>query len=176
MKRLWLVLPIAVVAVLFGFLAVGLHRNPRLVPSPMIDKPAPTFTLPELFTPAQSFSSGRLQGRVWLLNVWASWCEACRAEHPLLLELHARSKVPVIGLDYKDKPVDGRRMLLQLGNPYADAVSDIDGTVAINYGVYGVPETFVVGRDGRIAYKQIGPITQHVLDHTLLPLIDRLSR
>ncbi len=176
MKRLWLVLPVAVVAVLLGFLAVGLHRDPRLVPSPLIEKPAPEFALPELFTPAQRFSSAQLRGKVWLLNVWASWCEACRAEHPLLLELHARSKAPLIGLDYKDKPADGRRMLLQLGNPYANAVSDVNGNVAINYGVYGVPETFIVGRDGRIAYKQIGPITQGVLDRTLLPLIDKLSR
>jgi cytochrome c biogenesis protein CcmG/thiol:disulfide interchange protein DsbE len=174
MKKLVL-LPLAGFAVLVVFLGLGLGHDPREVPSPLIGKPAPAFTLARVDDPGQSVSSEDLRGRVWLLNVWASWCVACREEHALLLEFSKKALVPIYGLDYKDERLAGLRWLGQFGNPYAVTLSDPEGKVGIDFGVYGVPETFLIDKNGTIRYKQIGPITPEVLDKTLLPLIRKLN-
>jgi cytochrome c biogenesis protein CcmG/thiol:disulfide interchange protein DsbE len=173
MKRY--LLPLAVFLVMAGFLAVGLNRDPREVPSPLIDKPAPAFNLPRLDAPEQMLSTQDLRGQVWLLNVWASWCVACRQEHPLLVDLARAGTVKVYGLNYKDKREDAIGMLRKTGDPYVKSVSDTEGLVGIDYGVYGVPETFVIDKQGVIRYKQIGPITPEALRDTLLPLIQKLE-
>jgi cytochrome c biogenesis protein CcmG/thiol:disulfide interchange protein DsbE len=173
MKRY--LLPLAVFLVMAGFLAVGLNRDPREVPSPLIDKPAPAFNLPRLDDPEQMISTQDLRGQVWLLNVWASWCVACRQEHPLLVDLARAGTVKVYGLNYKDKREDAIGMLRKTGDPYVKSVSDTEGLVGIDYGVYGVPETFVIDKQGVIRYKQIGPITPEALRDTLLPLIQKLE-
>ena len=173
MKRY--LLPLAVFLVVAGFLAVGLDRDPREVPSPLVDKPAPAFKLPRLDAPEQMISTQDLRGQVWLLNVWASWCVACRQEHPLLVDLARAGTVKVYGLNYKDKREDAIGMLRKTGDPYVKSVSDTEGLVGIDYGVYGVPETFVIDKQGVIRYKQIGPITPEALRDTLLPLIKKLE-
>lgn len=173
MKRY--LLPLAVFLVMAGFLAVGLNRDPREVPSPLVDKPAPAFNLPRLDAPEQMMSTQDLRGQVWLLNVWASWCVACRQEHPLLVDLARAGTAKVYGLNYKDKREDAIGMLRKTGDPYVKSVSDTEGLVGIDYGVYGVPETFVIDKQGVIRYKQIGPITPEALRNTLLPLIKKLE-
>lgn len=175
MKRIALyLLPLAAFLVVAVFLLRGLWLNPREVPSPFIDKPAPPFTLAQLASPDAQFSPADMKGQVWLLNVWASWCVACRQEHPLLVELGRQKAVPIIGLNYKDKPEAAKGWLAQLGNPYDLSVKDNDGRIGIEYGVYGVPETFVIDKNGVIRYKQIGPVTEEVWQKTLLPLIQKL--
>ena len=175
MKALKFAIPLALFVLLTGFLAVGLMRDPREVPSPFIGKPAPAFELAQLHDRTLGFTPHDMKGRVWLLNVWASWCVSCRLEHPLLVELARREVVPIVGLNYKDKPEDGVQWLTKFGNPYVLSAFDADGRVGIDYGVYGVPETFVIDRQGVIRYKQIGPITPEALEKTLLPLIRRLN-
>ncbi len=173
MKRY--LLPLAVFLVLAGFLAVGLNRDPHEIPSPLVDKPAPAFKLPRLDDPEQTISTQDLRGQVWLLNVWASWCVACRQEHPLLVDLARAGAVKVYGLNYKDKREDALGLLRKSGDPYVKSVSDTEGLVGIDYGVYGVPETFVIDKQGVIRYKQIGPITPEALRDTLLPLVKKLE-
>ncbi|MGQ0709665.1 MAG: DsbE family thiol:disulfide interchange protein [Rhodoferax sp.] len=168
-------IPLGIFAVLVVFLAIGLTRDPREVPSPLIGKPAPAFTLAQLHMPDQVFDSASMRGRVWLLNVWASWCVACREEHPVLMAFAKTKKVPLIGLDYKDKPEDGRKWLARHGNPYDLSASDLDGRVGIDFGVYGVPETFVIDAQGMIRYKHIGPITPESLRDTIMPLLQELQ-
>jgi cytochrome c biogenesis protein CcmG/thiol:disulfide interchange protein DsbE len=168
-------IPLAVFAVLAGFLAVGLNLNPREVPSPLVGKPAPAFTQPRLEAPEARVAHSELQGRVWVLNVWASWCVPCLAEHPLVTELARDSGVAVVGLNYKDKAEDATRWLARHGNPYTMVLTDRDGAVGIDYGVYGVPETFVVDRAGVIRHKHIGPITPQALRDEILPLVRRLN-
>lgn len=160
---------------LIALLGAGLRLNPREVPSPLIDRPAPAFELPQLDDPQRNFSPGDLQGQVWVLNVWASWCVSCRAEHPLLLELARSGVIPLYGLNYKDRPVDARAWLRQFGDPYRLSVTDENGRVGIDYGVYGVPETYVIDRQGVIRYKRIGPVTREVMDRKILPLIRDLQ-
>jgi cytochrome c biogenesis protein CcmG/thiol:disulfide interchange protein DsbE len=173
MKRY--LLPLAVFLVLAGFLAVGLNRDPHQIPSPLVDKPAPAFNLPRLDDPVQMIATQDLRGQVWLLNVWASWCVACRQEHPLLVELARTGALKVYGLNYKDKREDALGLLRKSGDPYVKSVSDTEGLVGIDYGVYGVPETFVIDKQGVIRYKQIGPITAEALRDTLLPLVKKLE-
>ena len=174
MKRY--LLPLLVFVLLAGFLAVGLKRDPREVPSPLIDKPAPAFSLPQLDAPDQQVSPKDLLGQVWLLNVWASWCVACRQEHPLLVDVSKSGQVKLYGLNYKDKREDALGWLQQFGNPYLRSMSDTEGLVGIDYGVYGVPETFVIDKQGVIRYKQIGPVTPEALRDTLLPLVAKLEK
>jgi cytochrome c biogenesis protein CcmG/thiol:disulfide interchange protein DsbE len=169
-------LPLALFVVLVAFLAVGLTRDPREVPSPLVNKPAPAFKVAQLAKADETFSPADLKGQVWMLNVWASWCVACRAEHPLLVEMSRSKIVPVIGLNYKDKREDGLKFLGQHGNPYTLSAMDLDGRVGIDYGVYGVPETFVIDKRGVIRHKQIGPITPESLEKTILPLLARLKQ
>ena len=173
MKRF--LVPLGIFIVLVVFLAIGLTRDPREVPSPLIDKAAPPFTLVQLHEPARQLSVADLKGQVWLLNVWASWCVSCRQEHPLMVELSKAGVVPIYGLNYKDKRDDALRWLDQFGNPYALSVMDADGKVGIDYGVYGVPETYVIDKSGTIRYKQIGPVTPEVLKQTIIPLVRRLQ-
>ena len=173
MKRY--LLPLAVFIVLLGFLAVGLSLKPREIPSPLVDKPAPAFSLPLLAAPEQQLSLQDLRGKVWLLNVWASWCVACRIEHPLLVELSGTGSVPIYGLNYKDKRDDAVAWLAKFGNPYVASLSDSDGLVGIDYGVYGVPETFVIDKHGVIRMKHIGPVTPEVLRDEILPLVKKLG-
>jgi cytochrome c biogenesis protein CcmG/thiol:disulfide interchange protein DsbE len=169
-------IPLALFGVLVAFLAVGLTRDPRELPSPLVDKPAPAFNLPQLAAADQRFAPADMKGQVWLLNVWASWCTACREEHPVLVEFSRTQKVPLIGLDYKDQRADGLKVLARQGDPYKFSVTDLDGRAGIDWGVYGVPETFVIDKQGIIRYKQVGPITPEALQKTLLPLIERLQR
>ena len=169
-------IPLAIFVVLMAFLYIGLYRDPREVPSPLIDKPAPAFALSQLHDPERKLTNTDLKGKVWLLNVWASWCASCREEHPLLMQLAAANEVPIYGLDYKDKPDAGRAWLAQNGNPYTASAVDLDGRVGIDYGVYGVPETFLIDKQGIVRYKQIGPLTVDSLQRKILPLIKDLQK
>ena len=169
-------IPLAIFVVLMAFLYIGLYRDPREVPSPLIDKPAPAFALSQLHDPERKLTNADLKGKVWLLNVWASWCASCRDEHPLLMQLAAANSVPIYGLDYKDKPDAGRAWLAQNGNPYTASAVDLDGRVGIDYGVYGVPETFVIDKQGIVRYKQIGPLTLDSLQRKIMPLIKDLQK
>lgn len=176
MKSLRLLLPLAVFLVIVGFLMKGLARDPREVPSPLVGAPAPAFSLVQLHDPAKRLGTADMRGQVWLLNVWASWCVSCRVEHPLLVQLAQAKIVPVVGLNYKDKNEEGKAWLAQHGNPYRVSVVDSDGRVGIDWGVYGVPETFVVDKSGVVRYKQIGPLTVEALEKKILPLVRDLQK
>jgi cytochrome c biogenesis protein CcmG/thiol:disulfide interchange protein DsbE len=176
MKKAYI--PLGIFVVLLVFLAIGLTRDPHEIPSPLIGKPAPDFSAPILDTPAQQVTKQDMLGKVWLLNTWASWCVACREEHPLLVEF---SKTPdktfaIVGLDYKDKDQDGQKWLARYGNPYDVAIADRDGRIGINFGVYGVPESFLIDKMGIIRYKQIGPFTPEAIRDKLLPLVRELQK
>jgi cytochrome c biogenesis protein CcmG/thiol:disulfide interchange protein DsbE len=168
-------LPLAAFLVLAGFLAMGLKLDPHEVPSPLIGKAAPVFSLPTLGDPARKFSTGEMKGRVWLLNVWASWCTACREEHPLLMELARSGQAELYGMDYKDTDADASAVLKQMGDPYRAVAVDADGRAGIDYGVYGVPETYVIDKAGIIRFKQIGPITPEVWNEKIQPLLQGLQ-
>ncbi len=170
------IIPLVIFIVLVVFLAIGLGRDPREVPSPLINKAAPAFELPELANPTSKFSAQEMRGQVWLLNVWASWCIACREEHPMLLELARQRAIPIYGLNYKDQRNDALAWLRELGDPYLLSVSDLDGRVGIDYGVYGAPETFLIDREGVIRFKHIGPITPAVWEREFLPRIGQLNK
>lgn len=170
-----LLIPLGVFAVVFAFLLVGLTLNPREVPSPLIGKPAPAFRLARLHQPDQLLAPADLVGKVWLLNVWASWCVSCRVEHPLLVELAKSKVVPIVGLNYKDQRDAGIAWLRQHGDPYDVSVVDGDGRVGIDWGVYGVPETFVVDKRGVIRYKHIGPVDAAAVQNKILPLVRQLQ-
>ena len=152
-----------------------LNLNPRQVPSPLIGKPAPEFQLQQLHQAEQTLTSKDNLGKVWLLNVWASWCVSCREEHPLLVELAKSGIVPVYGLNYKDQRDDALRWLKQFGDPYTVSIVDPEGRTGIDYGVYGVPETYVIDKNGIIRYKQIGPVTVEALQTKILPLVKELE-
>jgi cytochrome c biogenesis protein CcmG/thiol:disulfide interchange protein DsbE len=171
-----LILPLLLFVGIAVFLAIGLTRDPREVPSPLIGKPVPAFSLPPVRGRTLGLASTDFKGEVSLVNVFASWCVACRAEHPLLTQIQREGIVPVHGLNYKDRPEDAARWLDQMGDPYTRTAADLDGRVGIDWGVYGVPETFVIDREGRIAYKVIGPVSPEVWRDTLLPLIRKLQR
>jgi cytochrome c biogenesis protein CcmG/thiol:disulfide interchange protein DsbE len=168
------VLPVVLFGSLVVALAWGLGRNPDEIPSVLVGRPVPVFALPPIQGRRLGLSNAHLPGEVSLVNVFASWCTPCRAEHPLFMQLARSGVVPIHGLNYKDRPADAARWLDSLGDPYTRTGADIDGRVAIDWGVYGVPETFVIGADGRIAYKHIGLVTQAVLTETILPLVERL--
>jgi cytochrome c biogenesis protein CcmG/thiol:disulfide interchange protein DsbE len=169
-------IPLVLFVILVIFLAIGLGRDPHEVPSPLIGKAAPTFQLPQLKDPGKSFSAQEMRGKVWLLNVWASWCVSCREEHPLLLEYARSAAVPIYGLNYKDKREDALDWLEQLGDPYVLSAADEDGRVAIDYGVYGAPETYLIDREGVIRFKQVGAVTPEVWERKILPLVKDLNR
>jgi cytochrome c biogenesis protein CcmG/thiol:disulfide interchange protein DsbE len=172
MRFIW---PFIIFVALAGFLYVGLGLNPHEVPSPLINKPAPAFNLTQLHDPSKQFSVQEMKGQVWLLNFWASWCAACREEHPILMALSRKNIVPVYGVDYKDNSAAGEDWLRNGGDPYTLSVSDTDGRAGIDYGVYGVPETYVIDKQGIIRYKQIGPVTTQNLREKILPLVAELQ-
>ena len=178
MKRF--LIPLGLFLALAAFLAMGLNRDPHELPSPLVGRAAPSFALPRLAsdaaTSANRFSPADMKGQVWMLNVWASWCVSCRQEHPVLMDLAKSAAVPLVGLDYKDAETDGRRWLAEHGNPYLLSALDLDGRVGIDYGVYGVPETYVIDKAGTIRYKQIGPVSAEVLQAKILPLIRELQK
>jgi cytochrome c biogenesis protein CcmG/thiol:disulfide interchange protein DsbE len=168
-------IPFGIFVVVVGFLAVGLSLNPRELPSPLVGKPAPDFSLPQLHDQGKVISSNDLKGKVWLLNFWASWCDGCKVEHPVLIHLAHSGAVPIYGMDYKDQREDALTWLRQWGNPYQVVGVDESGRVGINYGVYGVPETYVIDKAGVIRYKQIGPLREDILEAKILPLVRELQ-
>ncbi|MGH8475199.1 MAG: DsbE family thiol:disulfide interchange protein [Methylococcales bacterium] len=174
MSRRWL--PLLIFVVLVAFLAIGLRLKPQEVPSPLVGRPAPPFRLKELDRSDREFAPADLKGKVWILNVWASWCVSCRDEHPVLIDWNRGGELTLIGLNYKDEASDARTWLERLGNPYTLSVVDDRGAAGLDWGVYGVPESFVVDKKGIIRYKQIGPITMEAIEKVLDPLINELER
>ncbi|MDR5750288.1 MULTISPECIES: DsbE family thiol:disulfide interchange protein [unclassified Caballeronia] len=174
MKRF--LVPLAVFVVLGALLAAGLSHDPRRLPSALIGRPAPAFDLPQLQAAGQRISPADLRGQVWLLNVWASWCESCRDEHALLVEIARRKLAPIYGLNYKDEPQAALDWIARAGNPYVASIVDRLGQVGIEYGVYGVPETFVIDKAGVIRYRHAGPLSAKALEADVLPLVRRLQR
>ena len=168
------IIPLVIFALMVGLLWRGMSLDPKIVPSPLIDKQAPAFSLAMLEDQSRKLSTADLIGQVWVLNVWASWCVSCRAEHEVITALASRNLVTVVGLNYKDESADATRWLQQFGNPYATSVIDRDGRVGIDWGVYGVPETFVIGADGLIKYKHIGPVTHESLEQKIMPVLKEL--
>jgi len=175
MKYLKFLLPLAVFFSLVAFLAAGLKLDPKEVPSPLIGKPAPTFSLTRLDNPSETIRQADMIGKVWMLNVWASWCVACREEHPLLVEFSKQKILPVYGLNYKDGRPDGLQWLAKFGNPYDASLFDSDGRVGIDWGVYGVPETFIMDRQGIVRFKHIGPLSPDVIRTKIEPLVRQLN-
>jgi len=175
MKAKFLI-PLLLFIILVVFLAIGLNRDPHEVPSPLINKPAPPFDIAQLEQPNKNFSPASMKGQVWILNVWASWCVACREEHPVLVELANSQIAPVIGLDYKDKREQALAMLATQGNPYTLSAFDANGRVGIDYGVYGVPETYIIDKAGIIRFKHIGPINSQLLNQKIYPLVSELKK
>ena len=169
------IIPLAVFGVLAAFLAVGLKLDPREVPSPLIGKPAPAFALTQLGDAAKTLGREEMLGKVWLLNVFASWCTPCLDEHPHLMAFARTKQVPMIGLNYKDTRANATQWLARHGNPYEAALFDGDGRIGIDFGVYGVPETFVIDRQGVIRFKHVGPVTPEVIDKRIVPLLKALN-
>jgi cytochrome c biogenesis protein CcmG, thiol:disulfide interchange protein DsbE len=170
------VIPLAVFIVLVAFLAIGLGHDPRTVPSPLIGNPAPDFQLAQLHEATKTFTPKEMRGQVWLLNVWASWCVSCRDEHPLLVELGRSKTIPIYGLNYKDQRADALAWLSEFGDPYVLSATDTDGRVGIDYGVYGVPETYLIDKNGVIRHKQVGPVTAEILQKEILPRAEELRK
>jgi len=175
MNRL-LLLPLVLFIGLVAFLLVGLRHDPREIPSPLINKPAPAFQLKQLQDPTKTFSAQEMRGKVWLLNFWGTWCVACREEHPLLIQYAKTNAVPIYGVDYKDERSTAMQMLDDEGNPYTLTASDPEGRLSIDYGVYGAPETFLIDRDGVVRYKQIGSITEDAWQKEILPRVKQLNQ
>ena len=167
--------PLAITVVLFGLFYWALKYKSEDLPSPLLGKSVPTFSLPPVQGRTTGLSSEDLVGEVSLVNVFASWCVPCRDEHPLFTQLARRDIVPIHGINYKDEPGQAEAWLAELGDPYARTGADVDGRVGIDWGVYGVPETFVVDADGRVAYKHVGPLSPEALTETILPLVARLQ-
>ncbi len=168
--------PLVLFLIAVGFLFKGLFLDPHEVPSPLVGKPAPAFTAPLLSEPEKRFNTADMKGKVWLLNVWASWCVACREEHPALMEMAKLSEIATYGLDYKDTDGVAQAVIDANGNPYKAIMTDADGKIGIDYGVYGVPETYVIDKAGIIRYKQIGPITEEGFFSKILPLVKTLQK
>jgi cytochrome c biogenesis protein CcmG, thiol:disulfide interchange protein DsbE len=168
-------LPLVIFLGIAGFLLKGLWLDPREIPSPLIDNPAPEFRLESLENPGRVIERKDMLGKVWLLNAWASWCVACREEHPLLVEFARTASIPIVGLNYKDTRVEGMRWLAQFGNPYSASLFDEAGRVGIDFGVYAVPETFLIDKQGVVRFKQIGPVTPELIQEKLMPMIRRLN-
>ena len=175
-RRVLRFLPVAAFLAIAAMFAWGLTHDPREIPSNLIGKPVPQFNLPPVQGRTLGLASENLKGEVSLVNVFASWCAECRLEHPLIMQLQAQKRVTIHGLNYKDRPDDAARWLNTLGDPYTRTGADIGGRVGIDWGVYGVPETFVVGKDGRIALKQIGPLTADIIEQKILPLVRSLQQ
>ncbi len=169
------IIPLVLFIAMSVFLALGLNLKPNEIPSPLLNKTAPAFSAPKLSATNEKLSPGDLKGKVWLFNVWASWCVSCRAEHPILNQLSKRQAAIIVGLNYKDDSNAAKLWLETLGNPYNDSVMDADGRIGINWGVYGVPETFVIDKQGIVRYKHTGSVTDEDVQKTFLPLIAKLQ-
>jgi cytochrome c biogenesis protein CcmG/thiol:disulfide interchange protein DsbE len=167
--------PLGLFILLGVFLAIGLNRDPRYVPSPLIGKPAPEFSLPSLQDASYPVSSKELRGQPWVLNVWGTWCGGCRQEHTTLLAIARQKAVPIIGLNWKDDNAAAQDWLRKLGNPYAVVAEDREGRVAIDWGVYGAPETFIIDSQGIVRHKHVGPLTVTVVNEEILPLVAKLQ-
>ena len=174
-KSLRFILPLALFGVLCVFLYRGLALDPHELPSPLIGKPAPSFALTRLDDASARIGRDDMLGKVWVLNVWASWCAACRDEHPTLLAFSQMKAVPIIGLNYKDTRPEGLAWLQQFGNPYTASAFDNEGKVGIDFGVYGVPETFVIDKQGVVRFKQVGPLTPEIIEAKILPVVRKLN-
>ncbi|MGB1111434.1 MAG: DsbE family thiol:disulfide interchange protein [Gammaproteobacteria bacterium] len=168
-------IPLGIFILLAVLLGVGLTLNPREVPSPLIDKPAPDFALPDLNDPKKIITASAMQGQVWFLNVWGSWCPECWREHGYLEELTKESGIPIVGLNWRDDKADALNMLQRAGNPYIAIPFDPEGRVAIDWGVYGAPETFVIDKQGMIRFKHVGSVTPELWNETLKPLVAKLK-
>ncbi len=168
------ILPLAAFLVLAVVLGLGLQRDPRALPSALLERPAPTINLPLLDDAQRRFDTVQLKGQIWMLNVWASWCEPCREELPALKVLSSRDAIPLVGLNYKDDAAQAKLLLQRVGNPYLDSVVDTDGRVGMDYGVQGVPETFVIDAEGRIRYRHTGPVTAEIWRDKLMPVVQSL--
>lgn len=168
-------LPLILFIIMAIFLAIGLNLNPGEIPSPLLDKPMPVFSAPKLQAPSEKLANTDLKGQVWLFNVWASWCVSCREEHPVLNELAQQKAVTIVGLNYKDDPAAAKNWLDTLGNPYNVSIMDQDGRIGIDWGVYGVPETFLIDKKGLVRYKHTGPVTVDDVQRIFLPLIAQLE-
>lgn len=169
-------IPLFIFGLIAVFLGVGLKLDPREVPSPLIGKPAPSFSLPALSDPARVITPEDFKGKVWLMNVWATWCVSCRAEHETLVELERLNVAPIIGLNYKDENDAAKNWLQELGNPYLANAVDADGRIAIDYGVYGAPETYIIDKQGIIRHKHIGPVTPEIVNKTIIPMVTELRK
>lgn len=169
-------IPLFIFGLIAVFLGVGLKLDPREVPSPLIGKPAPSFALPALSDPDRVITPEDFKGKVWLMNVWATWCVSCRAEHETLVELKRLKIVPIIGLNYKDENDAAKSWLQELGNPYQANAVDADGRIAIDYGVYGAPETYIIDKQGIIRHKHIGPVTPDIVNKTIIPMVTELRK
>ena len=176
MVRYLYLVPLVLFMGLVTFLAIGLTRNPQEVPSALINKAAPEFRLPQLKDPNTTFSATDMRGKVWLLNVWASWCIACREEHPYLADYAKSGAIPILGLNYKDQREDALAWLEEFGDPYVLSAADLEGRVGLDYGVYGAPETYVIDKSGTIRIKHVGPVTPDVWSKQILPLVQELNR
>lgn len=172
----YLLIPLVLFIGLVVFLLIGLHRDPREVPSPLINKPAPDFQLQQLREPTKMFAAKEMRGKVWLLNFWGTWCVACREEHPVLVKYSKTNEVPIYGVDYKDDRAAAIQLLAEEGNPYTITASDPEGRTSIDYGVYGAPESYLIDKNGVIRFKQIGPITDEVWNNKILPLARQLNQ
>jgi cytochrome c biogenesis protein CcmG/thiol:disulfide interchange protein DsbE len=168
-------LPLALFLAMAGLLYRGLSIDPRLVPSPLIGKSAPAFSLARLEDPAATLSNADFKGQVSLLNVWATWCVSCRAEHQVLMQLSKSTDVAIYGLNYKDERPAALRWLQQFGDPYRANAFDADGRVGIDWGVYGTPETFIIDKQGVIRHKHTGPLTWDIVQHEIMPLVKQLQ-
>ena len=171
-------IPLILFLIIAGFLASRLRGgyDPHIIPSALINKPAPEFQLQELVNPTQTFSPSQMRGKVWLLNVWGSWCVACREEHPFLMELSRSGVIPLYGLSWKDKREDALAALKELGDPYVLSASDFDGRVAIDYGITGAPETYLIDKNGIIRYKEVGQLTPAIMEQKILPMVKDLNK
>ena len=169
-------IPLVIFIVLAVFLAIGLTRDPHELKSVLINKPAPAFRVPQLKAADKMISNEDMRGKVWLLNVWASWCVACREEHPYLIEYARSGVVPIYGLNYKDRREDALATLDELGDPYLVSAVDLDGRVGIDFGVYGAPETYIIDQGGTIRFKYVGPMMPDVWKEKILPVVQELNR
>ena len=170
------IIPLVLFVILVVFLAIGLGRDPHKLPSALINKPAPEFALAELRDPTKLISPQQMRGKVWILNVWGSWCPACREEHPFLMEIARTGAVPIYGLSWKDKREDALAVLSELGDPYVLNMSDFDGRVAIDYGITGAPESYLIDKNGIIRYKEPGQLTPEIMREKILPMVRELNR
>lgn len=165
-------IPLIAFAILIPIFVIGLGKDPSRLPSPFINKPAPQFELPSLTDPTKTVGSASYENDMAILNVWATWCVGCRQEHPFLMQLAGTGEIPIYGLNWRDNFSEAQRFLQQLGNPYVDSGFDQDGRVGIDWGVYGAPETFLIGADGTVLFKQLGPLNRNLWEQNFVPLIE----